>query len=420
MQHSLTSLRDALAKAGAELIIRRGPTLGALESLIAETGATLITWNRLFEPLLALRDREIASRCSDLEISTHLATALFEPGSILNGQQQPYRVFTPFWRTAAAQLERSDRPLAAPRKLATATRRPFGVTLESLDLLPRIRWDAGIAATWTPGEAGALAELKAFTRRAANYVDGRNRPDEVGTSRLSPHLHFGEIGPRQVLAALRNVTEDVRATAAYERQLGWREFALHLLHAFPETSNRPLDRSFEQMHWSRKRSQLSAWQRGETGYPLVDAGLRELWQTGWMHNRVRMIVASFLTKNLQQHWRHGARWFWDTLVDADLANNTLGWQWVAGCGADAAPYYRVFNPVLQTERFDPQRAYIRRWIPEIAGLPDRWIHRPWLAPAAVLASHGIKLGVTYPLPLVDLQDSRASALASYRKARSAG
>ena len=276
----------------------------------------------------------------------------------------------------------------------------------------------GLRQQWLPGEAGALRQLRLFERsKVDKYSAHRDRPDLIGTSRLSPHLHFGEISPRQVLAAL---TSDPSSHAeSYLRQLGWREFAHHLLHHFPHTAEQPLDPRFAHYPWSRSRRTLSAWQRGLTGYPLVDAGMRELWHTGWMHNRVRLIVASFLTKNLRHHWLAGARWFWDTLVDADLPNNTLGWQWTAGCGADAAPYFRVFNPVLQSKRFDPQRAYLRHWIPELAGLPDRWIHCPFDAPAQVLERAGVELGKTYPRPIVGLAASRDAALAGYRQLRNA-
>jgi deoxyribodipyrimidine photo-lyase len=249
------------------------------------------------------------------------------------------------------------------------------------------------------------------------YDDLRNRPDQAGSSRLSPHLHFGEIGPRQCLAAVRNALIE-RASAhtaadTFLRELGWREFAHHLLHYFPQTTDQPLDERFERFPWDHNTAWLDAWQRGCTGYPIVDAGMRELWTTGWMHNRVRMIVASFLTKNLRQPWLSGARWFWETLVDADLAANTLGWQWTAGCGADAAPFFRIFNPVLQAERHDPDRAYTRLWVPELALLPDTHIHRPWMAPAAVLAQAGVTLGKTYPWPVVDFPASRSAALAAY-------
>jgi len=250
----------------------------------------------------------------------------------------------------------------------------------------------------------------------ARYGETRNRPDLVGTSRLSPHLHFGEIGPRQVVAALAPSGHDAASAAgteAYIRELGWREFAHHLLFHFPATPSEPLDPKFAGYRWENSPALLKAWQRGRTGYPIVDAGMRELWHTGWMHNRVRMIVASLLVKNCQVHWLEGARWFWDTLVDADLANNTSGWQWTAGCGADAAPYYRIFNPVLQSERFDPDCRYLRRWVPELKGLPDKWLPRPWEAPDDVLRAAGVELGRTYPRPVVDLRESRDKALAGY-------
>jgi deoxyribodipyrimidine photo-lyase len=258
------------------------------------------------------------------------------------------------------------------------------------------------------------------------YPADRDRPDRAGTSRLSPHLHFGELSPRQAQAAAcaaRQARTDHGLVAGYEafvRELGWREFGHHLLCHFPASAESPLDARFEALEWRSDEDGLAAWQQGRTGIPIVDAGMRELWRTGWMHNRVRMLVASLLTKNLFMHWRHGARWFWDTLVDADLASNTLGWQWTAGCGADAAPYYRIFNPVLQAERFDPQRAYIRRWLPELAGLPDAFVHQPWAAPATVLAAAGVRLGVDYPAPLLDLKASRDSALGRYQRLKQAG
>jgi deoxyribodipyrimidine photo-lyase len=265
-----------------------------------------------------------------------------------------------------------------------------------------------------------MKQLKRFTTVAHDYRTARDRPDLRGTSSLSPHLHFGEIGPRQLFAELKLASPSgagAESLSTYASELGWREFAHHLLFHFPHTMDEPLDARFARLRWSKSRKDLHAWQRGRTGIPIVDAGMRELWHTGWMHNRVRMIVASFLTKNLQLHWREGARWFWDTLVDADAANNTMGWQWVAGCGADAAPYYRIFNPVLQAEKFDPERKYLRQWLPELASLPDKWIHQPWTAPASELARANVKLGVTYPKPIVDLKQSRMIALGAYEQMR---
>jgi deoxyribodipyrimidine photo-lyase len=416
LHHSLSALDVELRKRGSRLILRSGATLHALRTLAHETKATLLVWNRLYEPHIAARDRQlIDSVGAELEITTHQAHVLFEPGSIRNGEGKPYKVFTAFWRSACTRLDQLPPPLTAPRTIPSPRAWPASKRLDDFALLPRVRWDSGLASSWKPGERGALEQLSCFVTRVPHYEEGRNRPDWEGTSRLSPHLHFGEIGPQQLRHELHKLAVTGTGVQSYVRQLGWREFAHHLLHDFPTSATRPLDRKFEAMPWSRRRSALRSWQRGMTGYPIIDAGMRELWHTGWMHNRVRMIVASFLTKNLQQQWLQGARWFWDTLVDADLANNTLGWQWTAGCGADAAPYYRIFNPVLQAERFDPQRSYLRHWVPELSALPDRWIHRPWAAPAAVLSVAKVQLGKTYPRPMIDLQDSRAAAMQAYRR-----
>jgi deoxyribodipyrimidine photo-lyase len=422
LHHSLIALDRSLRKLGSQLVVQRGPSLTALRRSIRETGATLVCWNKLYEPSALKRDAELAAALDqdDVTVEQSNGALLFEPGSILNGQKLPYRVFTPFWRTVEKELSTLPPPRKAPRKLPAVPRKLSRIDIDDLALLPKIRWDQGIAATWTPGEAGALKQLKQFGKHVANYPTGRDRPDHADTSRQSPHLHFGEIGPRQIVAMLRHSASGAaqsRGTDSYLRQIGWREFAHHLLFHFPATTTAPLNERFAKQKWRQSRVDLQAWQRGATGIPLVDAGMRELWHTGWMHNRIRMIVASVLTKNLQIHWLQGAQWFWDTLVDANLANNTLGWQWVAGCGADAAPYYRIFNPVLQAKRFDPQRRYIRQWLPEIARLPDRWIHQPWAAPEAVLQSAGIHLGVTYPVPVVDLGESRKRALQVYEQLR---
>lgn len=419
LHHSLTAHAEKLAKRGNRLIVRRGGSLTQLRELISQTGATLLVWSRLYDPVPMARDQAIERELADdIEIHTTNSSLLFEPGSVLNGEHKPYRVFTPYWRNAATTLDQVDTPWRAPKSLHAPSTWPQSLSITELDLLPTIDWASGFAADWEPGEAGALRQLKTFQTDIAAYGVARDRPDQDGTSRMSPHLHFGEIGPRQIVAQLRG--EDHRSSAAsdvYLRQIGWREFAHQLLFHFPETTDKPLDARFERMTWSRSRVPLLAWQRGRTGYPLIDAGMRQLWQTGWMHNRVRMIVASFLIKNLQHHWLEGARWFWDTLVDADLANNTMGWQWTAGCGADAAPYYRIFNPMLQSERYDPQHRYIRKWVPELAQLPDKWIHEPWTASNEVLAAAGVILGKNYPRPIIDFKVSRDAALAGYQRIR---
>lgn len=419
LHHSLAALGKDLAAQGQRLIIRRGPTLPALTDLVRETGATLVTWNRLYEPATIARDKALKAALRDggTQAESCNGSLLFEPWEIRTDKGDPYRVFTPFWKRCLRELPQLAPP-APPSDLGQPTPGTLrSIPLTSLGLLPRLPWADEFASHWQPGEAGAhrLVEQLADSI-VVRYPDTRNRPDVTGTSRLSPHLHFGEISPRQIVAALAPAAVTAQAEAgtdAYVRELGWREFAHHLLFHFPHTPERPLDTRFEKYQWESQPAWLDAWQRGQTGYPIVDAGLRELWQTGWMHNRVRMIAASLLVKNLQTNWLEGARWFWDTLVDADLANNTLGWQWTAGCGADAAPYYRIFNPVLQSERFDPDRRYLRKWVPELAALPDQWIHRPWEAPAPILKAAGVELGRSYPAPVVDFRASREQALAGY-------
>jgi deoxyribodipyrimidine photo-lyase len=420
LHHSLHALDADLRARGAALVVRHGPTLAALLQLATETGATRVVWNRLYDPATVARDTQIkaALRERDLDCESYNAGLLHEPWEIRTGQDGPYRVFTPFWRACMQKLDTQPAPVAAPKRLRAPAARFDGVPIDVLGLQPRIAWDAQFSAHWTPGEAGAHRRLADFCDEwIGRYGESRNRPDQPGSSRLSPHLHFGEVSPRQCLVAARNAVVDqpaARASAdAFVREIGWREFAYHLLHHYPHTTERPLDARFERFPWAENPALLEAWQRGRTGYPIVDAGMRELWTTGWMHNRVRMIVASLLTKNLRQPWLAGARWFWDTLVDADLAANTLGWQWTAGCGADAAPFFRIFNPVLQAERYDPGRVYLRRWVPELAALPDAWIHRPWQAPAHVLAAAGVALGQTYPHPVVDFPASRDAALGAY-------
>jgi deoxyribodipyrimidine photo-lyase len=399
LHHSLAALDTSLGRAGVPLTIRAGGSLEVLRAVVRESGATAVHWNRLYEPAARARDAAVerALRADGLAVETFNAALLVEPHEVATGAGGPYKVFTPFWRTAAPRAG-AQPPGPAPARLAGA---PVpGVALDSLGLLPRVRWDRGLAEAWRPGEDGAFAALDAFCESAlAAYATGRDRPGDAGTSRLSPHLHFGEIGPRQVAARVLALQAGGRGagTDTYLKELGWREFAHHLLWHFPRTPDEPLDTRFRRLAWRDDAEALARWQRGATGFPIVDAGMRELWATGWMHNRVRMIVASLLTKNLLAPWQQGARWFWDTLVDADLANNTLGWQWTAGCGADAAPFFRIFNPVLQSRKFDPQGRYLRRWLPELAGLPDAELHEP--RPGAV----------------VDLAASRARALEAFSK-----
>ncbi|HEX6833734.1 MAG TPA: deoxyribodipyrimidine photo-lyase [Rudaea sp.] len=416
LHHSLAALDAELRARGASLQIRRGPSLAALQAVLHETKAQAVYWNRLYEPSLIERDRRIKETLRGDGIDAHSfnANLLFEPWEIQTDSGSPYKVFTPFWNKARARLTASP-PLPAPRTI-DSVEAGRGIALADLKLLPTIGWDAEFPRHWQPGERSAHRLLDDFLEGPVrNYKRGRDRPDPDNTSHLSPHLHFGEIGPRQIVWAIeearRHRCGETDESGAYLRELGWRDFSHHLLFHFPKTPEHNLNPQFDQFPWARRNARvLVRWQQGRTGFPIVDAGMRQLWRSGWMHNRVRMIVASFLTKNLRQHWLHGARWFWDTLVDADLANNTQGWQWTAGSGADAAPYFRIFNPVSQAERFDPNGDYVRRWVPELAALPAPLIHQPWRDPD-LLARTG------YPAPMVELRTSREGALAAYAQMR---
>jgi deoxyribodipyrimidine photo-lyase len=422
LHHSLRALQASLLTKGSGLVLGRGKSLDVLRRVAEQTGARRIFWNRLYDPAVMERDTEIKAALQEqgLQCISCNAALLKEPWEIATGKGGPYRVFTAFWRAAREKKGPAVAPLPEPEELPPLV----DVRTEAVDefkLLPSVRWYEGLEADWQPGEQGALRMLRRFAgEHAAHYPEKRDFPGVAGTSRLSPHLHFGEIGPTQVRWSLQGAESE--GAEAFVRQLWWREFAHHLLFHFPETVRDPMDARFKDFPWAgagEAGPMLRAWQRGLTGVPIVDAGMRELWRTGWMHNRVRMIAASLLTKNLRIHWLEGARWFWDTLVDADLANNTLGWQWVAGCGADAAPFFRIFNPVRQGEKFDPDGSYTRRWVPELGELPTRHLHAPWAAPPDVLEAAGVRLGGNYPLPIVDLQRSRSEALEHWKSLPSA-
>ena len=422
LHHSLAALGAALRERGSRLVLARGASGAVLAGLIKATGATAVHWNRRYEPAVIARDKELKAGLG-VEAKSFNAALLFEPHTVQNKAGGPFQVFTPFWKHCLAlaveePVKLAAGPLPAPAKW------PRSDELKDFGLLPTIKWDTGFAAAWVPGEPGAQARLRKFVGGAmTDYADQRNRPDLDGTSALSPYLHFGELGPRQVWAAVKasakgsGVFPPSRGAQVFLSEVGWREFAHHLLYHFPRTPAEPLRADFAAFPWQRNAGQLKAWQRGLTGYPIVDAGMRQLWATGWMHNRVRMIVASFLVKHLRLSWQEGAAWFWDTLVDADLASNTLGWQWTAGCGADAAPYFRIFNPILQGLKFDPDGAYVRRWVPELAKLPGEYLHKPWEAPMDVLAEAGITLGRQYPHPVVDHAEAREAALAALQSMR---
>jgi deoxyribodipyrimidine photo-lyase len=419
LHHSLTAFAADLKRHGATLVIRQGEPAKLLKELAKQHGAEGAFWNRLYEPGQDQADRKICQTLIDggLEVQTFNGALLAEPWAIKTQTGGPYRVYTPFARNVRA-LGVPRSPLAPPRNIPGVAAAK-GLSIDALGLLPKIQWDAGIAQTWTPGEDGAHARLDRFCDEALHdYKLGRDRPDKVLTSLLSPHLHFGEISPVLLQARIQrelagnHVAGVSGGGEAYERQILWRDFAHHVLHHFPKTPTEAMDPRFAGFAWRKPReyaADLRRWQRGQTGVPIVDAGMRQLWTTGWMHNRVRMIVASYLAKNLLIPWQEGAAWFWDTLVDADLANNTMGWQWVAGSGADAAPYFRIFNPVTQSQKFDPDGKYLRHWVPEIASLPDKLLHAPWLAEPAQLA----RFNIDYPAPSVDLGESRTRALQAF-------
>jgi deoxyribodipyrimidine photo-lyase len=428
LHQSLKALDADLRSAGSRLVIREGRSLSVLQQLVRTMGARAVFWNRRYEPVVLARDASIetALLAKGLLVKSFNGSLLNEPWTIQNQSRKPFQVFTPFWKYCLTKPSPPE-PLQSPLQIQAPHKWPNSVTLTALRLQPKVNWAAGIRAAWQPGIAGAANQLDRFLNEALeSYSEDRNRPDLPGTSRLSPHLHFGELSPRQIwhrvrrYAAQRNIPENEWRGWSFITELGWREFSHHLLYHFPHTPEQPLRAQFSVFRWHKDRKLLKAWQKGLTGYPIVDAGMRELWTTGWMHNRVRMIVGSFLVKDLLISWTEGARWFWDTLVDADLAQNTLGWQWTAGCGADAAPYFRVFNPVSQGEKFDPHGQYVRRWCPELRRLPDKWVHKPWQAPSEILSSTGVRLGHDYPGPIVNHIIAREVALEAFTKIKSAG
>ena len=390
-----------------------------LVALAKRAKAGAVFWNRRFEPAIARRDESIRKALAEEGIATAVenSSVLFAPERIANKSGKPFQVFTPMWRHyQTLEVPKPERVNLSAAK--APSRWPKSARLSSLNLLPRIAWDTGLGEFWgTPSRKRAMKRLGAFVRSgAAAYPERRDTPSDDGTTRLSPYLHSGQVGAREVW---RKLAEASNHTQSFEtgimRQIIWREFAHHLLHHFPQTPLEPLRQEFALFPWADDANLLRRWQLGETGYPIVDAGMRQLWCTGWMHNRVRMIVGSLLVKHLLQHWVEGARWFWDTLVDADLANNTLGWQWVGGCGADAAPYFRIFNPIAQGEKFDPNGSYVKKYVPELKNLPSKFVQRPWELGDLELAGMGIVLGKDYPEPLVEHSKGRERALAAFQK-----
>lgn len=413
---SLSSLNDDL-NGGLRLFNGKADEL--IPRLAEELNAAGIFWNRCYEPWCVKRDKTIKSKLlsGGYEVKSFNGSLLFEPPNIVKSDGTAYKLFTPFYRKGCLAGPMPREALELPvdfrlHELKAETK------LADLDLLPDIRWYGEISDSWTPGEDKAHQRLDTFLDKGiANYKLGRDRPDQAYVSRLSPHLHFGEISPHQVWHAAKALEGDTTISKDIDHflsELGWREFSNNLLYYWPTLPRVNLQKKFDHFPWRNDTEDLTRWQRGQTGYPIVDAGMRQLWRTGYMHNRVRMIVGSFLVKNLLLHWHHGEEWFWDTLVDADLANNSASWQWIAGCGTDAAPYFRIFNPVTQGKKFDPDGEYVRRYIPELSQLPNKFIHNPWDAPAAELHNAGVKLDQNYPEPIVDLKASRERALSAFK------
>ncbi|MCB1687454.1 MAG: deoxyribodipyrimidine photo-lyase [Halioglobus sp.] len=424
LHHSLAALSADIEKAGGQLYLARGKSEVVLARLTEQSGATLVCCSRQYEPWARQLEKELHESLEErnVELKRYGGSLLWEPETVSTLAGTPFKVFTPFWNKCR------DLPLLLePDTRIRLSRWPASVdapdTLNDLSLRPtNPDWAKSWGDLWQPGERHASAKLSAFLRGpVSDYDAGRNYPARGATSRLSAHLHFGEIAPARVFHTAREAAlgdpELQAETDKFLSELGWREFSHHLLFHFPQMPEEPFKADFAAFPWLGGARELRAWQKGLTGYPIVDAGMRELWQTGYMHNRVRMVVASFLCKHLLVNWRAGQRWFWDTLVDADLANNACGWQWVAGSGADASPYFRIFNPTAQGEKFDKGGDYVRRWVPELAALPDRYLHQPWAAPEKVLQEAGMELPADYPLPIVDHREARESALAAYADIR---
>lgn len=423
LAQSLRALGESLATVGGVLTLREGAAAKIIPDIARDTETSAVYWNEIAQaPHQAVEKQlETALATHGVETQRFPGDLLVPPAAIRNREGRGLRVFTPFWRRVLAMGD-PPKPLPAPKALR-AVPALAGDTLERFGLEPtKPDWAGGLRDSWQPGESAARTRLRDFLKTSVrSYVGDRDRPDRPGTSRLSPHLRFGEISPRQLWHAARFAADAEPALGPgvekFLSELGWREFCRHLLFDIPELASQNLQDGFDAFPWTHDAKALAAWRRGRTGYPIVDAGLRELWHTGVMHNRVRMVVASFLVKHLLIDWRDGESWFWDTLVDADAGSNPANWQWVAGCGADAAPYFRVFNPVLQGEKFDPDGAYVRRWVTELDGLPSRLVHQPWRATPIELASAGVELGKTYPDPIVDHARGRERALAAYAKMR---
>ena len=415
LHHSLESLNHSLDNS---LSLYIGDAKKVIKDLVKRFNITGVYWNRCYEPWRIQRDKEIKSLLEGegIDVQSFNASLLWEPWEVKKADGTPYKVFTPFYRKGCLQVSAPREPLRKPRKL-TCFYNKTSASIEDLNLLPEIPWDITIANEWKVGEQHAKKQLSTFLKNGIqDYKKGRNFPAKKNVSRLSPYLHFGEISPHQIWSALKNLPSN-DSTEHFKSELGWREFSHSLLYYSPTLAEDNLQAKFNHFPWSSNKKYLRAWQQGLTGYPIVDAGMRELWQTGYIHNRVRMIVGSFLVKNLLLHWRDGFTWFWDCLLDADHANNAASWQWVAGCGADAAPYFRIFNPVLQGQKFDPDGEYTKKYVPELDRMPTKYLFNPWEAPKEILDEAGITLGDSYPKPIVNSKQSREKALSAFQTLR---
>lgn len=416
LHQSLTKLNESL---DGKLLVYQGNPHEILNKLIEEQEVSYVTWNRCYEPWRIDRDKEIKRNFEDknVAVESFSASLLWEPWTISKDDGTPYRVFTPFYKKGCLNSEEPRLPAGKVDLSNLYSEDLSSGSITDLNLLPTIKWYKSFEEEWNPGEIGAEQNLNSFLDSGLlNYKEGRNFPSQEFVSRLSPHLHFGEISPNEVWYRAKTkegISGIEKSLAHFHSELGWREFSYYLLYHFPDLPNKNFQEKFDIFPWQENEEFLALWQKGNTGYPIVDAGMRELWQTGYMHNRLRMIVGSFLVKNLLIDWRFGERWFWDCLVDADLASNSASWQWVAGSGADAAPYFRIFNPITQGLKFDPEGEYTKKYVPELRDLPNKYLFSPWEAPENILADAGIELGKNYPKPMVDLKLSRETALEAF-------
>ena len=416
LHHSLSKLNKSLKN---KLCFFIGNPIDILDEIHKQFEISNIFWSRCYEPWRIKRDKKIKKHFNDqnVNVNTFNGSLLWEPWNIAKKDGTPYKVFTPYYRKGCLNSEKPRMPLPIPDLSNLTSIDDHNLKIEDLDLMPKQNWHKKMTSLWSPGEEGALSKIDEFIINGLNdYKEGRNFPFKKNVSQLSPHLHFGEVSPNQVWYRAKTKEGKLGIKKDLDHflsELGWREFSFNLLYHFPFLPKENLQKKFDNFPWDNDKDKLKKWQKGLTGYPIVDAGMQELWQTGYMHNRLRMVVGSFLVKNLLLHWHHGERWFWDCLIDADLASNSAGWQWIAGSGADAAPYFRIFNPITQGQKFDPDGKYTRKYLPVLNDMPDKFLFNPWEAPEDVLRSAGVKLGENYPLPIVEIGSSRQKALEAF-------